>query len=211
VVNTTEKFDSTSWDSPPPSSLSSRVKLIPESVTGKEVELSQQQFNTTSTVIQHPLKVDVRENAHNQNTEIDTETQEFIQHITREEGERGYVEQIKLDGVLQNEQIVTFAIAQQDISSQTNSLDQTSQQEAFQQKYQPVEVLNSEGEWISGYWVHKCLVVANLEGVERKYALYDESGAVYVFWGEIRLPRVKAMKSNRLESAKSFLNSQLDN
>jgi hypothetical protein len=75
--------------------------------------------------------------------------------------------------------------------SSTNSLNSTSQQEAFTKKYQPVEVLNSEGEWVSGYWVHKCLEVANLEGIERKYALYDESGAKYAFWGEIRLPRAK--------------------
>jgi hypothetical protein len=40
------------------------------------------------------------------------------------------------------------------------------------------------------YYVHKCLIVANLEGVERKYALYDEMSEKYVFLGEIRLPRV---------------------
>jgi hypothetical protein len=78
----------------------------------------------------------------------------------------------------------------EETSSPTNPVF-TSQQETFQQKYQPVEVLNTQGEWVSGYFVHKCLVVANLEGIERKYALYDESGAVYAFWGEIRLPRLK--------------------
>jgi len=101
------------------------------------------------------------------------------------------VEQAQLDGVLQNEQIVTFAIAQKDTSSQSNSQVHTSQQESFNQKYQPVEVLNSDGEWVKGYFVHKCFVVANLEGVERKYALVDELGAKYAFWGEIRLPRVE--------------------
>jgi len=79
---------------------------------------------------------------------------------------------------------------QQYSSSLTKSLDPTSIQKAFQQKYQPVEVLNSDGEWISGYWVHKCLVVANLEGAERKWALVDEREQKYVFCGEIRLPRV---------------------
>jgi hypothetical protein len=121
----------------------------------------------------------------------DIEPQEFIQHSTKDEGERGYVEQTQSGDVLQNERIVTFAIAQQDTSSQTKSPDLTSQQKAFNQKYQPVEVLNRDGEWISGYFVHKCLVVANLEGVERKYVLYDERGDKYVFLGEIRLPRVK--------------------
>jgi hypothetical protein len=44
-------------------------------------------------------------------------------------------------------------------------------------KYQPVEVLNSEGEWVSGYWVHKCIMVANLESIDRKWALVDEMGS----------------------------------
>jgi hypothetical protein len=74
-------------------------------------------------------------------------------------------------------------------SQQTKSLDSTWGQEAFQQKYQPVEVRNSEGEWVRGYFVHKCLAVANLEGIERKYALVDKSEEKYIFWGEIRLPR----------------------
>jgi hypothetical protein len=85
----------------------------------------------------------------------------------------------------------TTCSTQIETSFPTSSFNQTltSQQEAFQQKYQPVEVLNSDGEWISGYFVHKCLVVSNLAGVERKYALYDERGDKYVFWGEIRLPK----------------------
>jgi hypothetical protein len=66
-----------------------------------------------------------------------------------------------------------------------------SKQKAFQEKYQPVEVLKSEGEWISGYFVHKCLVVANLAGIVRKWALVDERGDKYVFLGEIRLPRLE--------------------
>ncbi|NJO94168.1 MAG: hypothetical protein HC820_07090, partial [Hydrococcus sp. RM1_1_31] len=90
------------------------------------------------------------------------------------------------DDVLQKSQSVHSSITQQ-----IKSLDPTSQQEAFQQKYQLVEVLNSEGEWISGYSVHVCIVVANLAGIERKYALVDERGAKYAFLGQIRLPRIE--------------------
>jgi hypothetical protein len=105
----------------------------------------------------------------------------LIQHTTKEEGERGVVEQTQSNCILQIEQPLNFP---------NTYLDSNPQQKSFQQKYQPVEVLNCEEEWISGYWVHKCLVVANLEGVERKWALVDEYGDKYVFLGEIRLPRV---------------------
>jgi hypothetical protein len=138
--------------------------------------------------------VGVNRNAHSQDGAIDSEPQEFIQHTSRKEGERGFVEQAKSQNILQTEPArnsSTTCSTQIETSFPTGSFNQilTSQQEAFQQKYQPVEVLNSEGKWVSGYYVHKCLVVANLAGVERKYALYDESGSVYAFWGEIRLPR----------------------
>jgi KaiC/GvpD/RAD55 family RecA-like ATPase len=178
-------------DTPPPSYFSSGVELMDESFTGKEVELSQQQFNTDSTVIQHPTFEGLRENPQTPDEEIDSEPQQFIQHTPRQEGERGDVEQVQSSSVLQIEQVSNSSTTQKDTCSQTNSQVPTSGQEAFQQKYQPVEVLNHEREWISGYFVHQCLEVANLEGVERKYALYDESGSVYVFWGEIRLPRGK--------------------
>ncbi|NJO93269.1 MAG: hypothetical protein HC820_00910 [Hydrococcus sp. RM1_1_31] len=105
-------------------------------------------------------------------------------------GERGCVEQGQFDDILQTEQIANSSTTALDTTcQQTNSQVHTSEQEAFRQKYQLVEVLNSDGEWVSGYWVHKCLVVANLEGVERKWALVDELGGKYAFWGQIRLPR----------------------
>jgi hypothetical protein len=183
-------------DTPPPSYFSSWVELNTESATGKEVEVIQQQVNTDSTVIQHPLNVELIENVQTIDKEVNTEDEKFIQHITKNEGERGCVEQGQFDSVLQNEQIANpspTSEAHRKTSFPTSSFNQTltSQQEAFTKKYQPVEVLNSEGEWVSGYWVHKCLVVANLEGVERKYALYDEGGDKYVFLGEIRLPKVE--------------------
>jgi hypothetical protein len=189
--NTTKEDGLTIKDSPPPSHFSGHVELVSENITGKEKEDIQHLFNTHSTVIQHPENVDRQENPHNYDRERNTAAQQVIQQTTKDEGERVGVEQVHCERVLQIERQVDLSTTTEDTSSQTDFLDQTSQQEAFQQKYQPVEVLNHEGEWISGYYVHKCLVVANLEGVERKYALHDEGGDKYVFWGEIRLPRSK--------------------
>jgi hypothetical protein len=167
------------------------VELNTETTTGKEIEVSQQLFNTHSTVIQHPLDVSSRENDSIVDSVKNTEAQQVIQPTTKDEGERVGVEQLQSDDVLQADQSANSSTTTESTSFQTNSLNSTSQQEAFNRKYQPIEVLNSTGEWVSGYWVHKCLVVANLAGIERKYALYDESGALYAFWGEIRLPRLK--------------------
>jgi hypothetical protein len=155
-------------DTPPPTFFSSHVELTPESNAVVEEEVIQHLVNTTSTVIQHTQNVEGRENESTVDEVKNTETQKFSQHTTKKKGERGGVEQGQLDDILQKEQSVTFAIAQQDTSSQTKSLDSTSGQEAITNKYQPVEVLNSEEEWVSGYFVHKCLEVANLEGIERK-------------------------------------------
>jgi hypothetical protein len=99
--NTTKQEDSTSLDTPPPSSFSGRVELIPENTTGKEVEVSQQLFNTHSTTIQHPEIVDKTENDSILHEAIDTEAQPVIQHTTKDEGERGVVEQEQSVDVLQ--------------------------------------------------------------------------------------------------------------
>jgi KaiC/GvpD/RAD55 family RecA-like ATPase len=190
--NTTEEDDSTSWDSPPPSSFSNRVKSMAESATGKEKEAIQHLVNNNSTLIQQPSNVGWIENAQTPDEEINSDPQQFIQQITLDEGERGCVEQACSEDILQVEQPVDFSTTYLNTSSQqTNSLDSASQHKSFNRKYQPVEVLNSEGEWVSGYFVHKCLVVANLEGIERKYALYDELESKYTFLGEIRLPRIE--------------------
>jgi hypothetical protein len=45
--------------------------------------------------------VELVENAQTPDEEIDSEYQQFIQHITKEEGERGSVEQNKTEDVLQ--------------------------------------------------------------------------------------------------------------
>ena len=53
-------------------------------------------------------------------------------------------------------------------------------------KYQPVEILTGAGEWIAGFFVHSCMVVANLVGQERRFTLFDASGGTYIFFGQIR-------------------------
>jgi hypothetical protein len=175
----TEKVDSTFKDTPPPTSFFSRVELMPEKITGKEIEDSQHLFNTHSTTIQQPLNVELVENAQTVDDERDVEPQEFIQHTTRDEGARGCVEQSQFDGVLQtepprNSSSTCSTIIETPSHSKPLNPIFTSQQQAFTEKYQPVEVLNSDGEWVSGYYVHKCLFVENLEGIEGKYALVDE-------------------------------------
>jgi hypothetical protein len=189
--NTTKEDSLTIKDTPPPTYFSSRVELMAETTIQKELELSQHLVNTNSTVSQHPEIVNKTENDSIVDEAIDTGALPVSQHTAKEEGERGGTEQAQSVDVLQTDQNANSSTTTENTSFQTNSLASTSQQKSFQQKYQPIEVLNSDGEWVSGYWVHKCLVVANLAGIERKYALYDESGAVYAFWGEIRLPRVK--------------------
>jgi hypothetical protein len=149
--HTTEKVDLTTKDTPPPTSFSSHVELTTETTTGNELEFSQQLFNTYSTVSQQPEIVDFQENVSTVDKAKNTETKEFIQHTTKEEGERVGVEQEQFDDVLQNQQRVNLSPTTEKTSSPTNSLNSTSQQEAFTKKYQPVEVLNSEGEWVSGY------------------------------------------------------------
>lgn len=99
--NTTENKDSTFWDSPPPSHFSGHVELVSENVTGKELEVSQHLFNTNSTVIQHHSNVELIENAQTPVEEKDTEAQQVIQQTTKDEGERGVVEQEQSVDVLQ--------------------------------------------------------------------------------------------------------------
>ena len=188
--DTTDIENSTAIDTPPPSYFSSCVNLTAENITVTEEKLSQQQFNTYSTSIQQLEHVDNQENDSIVDALKDTEVQPVIQQTTRQEGERGYVEQTQLGNILQTEQMVNSSTTKKETSSQSNSQASTSGQEAFQQKYQPVEVRNSDGEWVGGYLVHNCLVVSNLEGIERKWSLVDESGHKYVFFGEIRVPRV---------------------
>lgn len=56
------------------------------------------------------------------------------------------------------------------------------------QQRQPVEILTSAGEWVSGYSVHCGIAVANLAGSEQRFKLFDAFGSAYIFFGQIRLP-----------------------
>jgi hypothetical protein len=60
------------------------------------------------------------------------------------------------------------------------------QQQPSNRRFQPVEILTSAGEWVAGYFVHSCIAVANLVGLERHYTLFDASGQTYVFRGLLR-------------------------
>jgi hypothetical protein len=56
-------------------------------------------------------------------------------------------------------------------------------------KLQPVEILTSAGKWLTGYFVHSCIAVANLISTERKFTLFDADGQMYRFLGQIRPPQ----------------------
>jgi len=56
------------------------------------------------------------------------------------------------------------------------------------QQQQRVEILTSAGEWVSGYFVHCGIAVANLAGLEQRFKLFDALGETYIFFGQIRLP-----------------------
>jgi hypothetical protein len=62
-------------------------------------------------------------------------------------------------------------------------------QQLFNRRLQPVEILTSAGKWLTGYFVHSCIAVANLIGTERQYTLFDADGETYNFLGQIRSPR----------------------
>lgn len=60
------------------------------------------------------------------------------------------------------------------------------QQPPSNRRLQPVEVLTQAGAWIAGYFIHSCIAVANLVGIEQKFTLFDASGGAYTFFGQIR-------------------------
>lgn len=53
-------------------------------------------------------------------------------------------------------------------------------------RLQPVEILTIAGEWIAGYFVHRCIAVANLAGQERQFTLFNADRQMCCFWGQIR-------------------------
>jgi hypothetical protein len=129
--NATEKDDLTTKDTPPPSSLSSGVELTAETTAGNGEEVSQQLVNTDSTVIQHPLDVDNKENDSIVDSLKDVENQPVIQHTAKDEGERGGVQQAQSESILQTEPAINSSTTCSTIletSSPTNSFNQTLQQ-----------------------------------------------------------------------------------
>jgi hypothetical protein len=63
---------------------------------------------------------------------------------------------------------------------------QLKQKQSTHRRLQPVEILNSAGDWVAGYFVHQCLAVANLVGIEQKFTLFDADGEAYIFLGQVR-------------------------
>ena len=63
---------------------------------------------------------------------------------------------------------------------------QQQQKQLFHRRLQPVEILTSAGDWVAGYFVHSCIAVANLVGIEQKFTLFDADGGAYTFLGQVR-------------------------
>ncbi|MBA2749948.1 MAG: hypothetical protein H0U45_14780 [Tatlockia sp.] len=53
-------------------------------------------------------------------------------------------------------------------------------------RLQPVEILNSAGDWVAGYFIHQCIAIANVVGLEQKFTLFDVEGGTYTFLGQVR-------------------------
>ncbi len=60
------------------------------------------------------------------------------------------------------------------------------QQQPNHRRLQPVEILTSAGDWVKGYFVHQCIAIANLVGIEQKFTLFDADGGAYTFLGQVR-------------------------
>jgi hypothetical protein len=60
------------------------------------------------------------------------------------------------------------------------------QKSKFDRKLQPVEILTKTGEWISGYFLHACIVVANFANTDRQFTLFNADGEMYNFFGQVR-------------------------
>jgi hypothetical protein len=63
---------------------------------------------------------------------------------------------------------------------------QLKQKQRSYRRLQPVEILNSAGDWVAGYFIHQCIAIANLVGIEQKFTLFDADGGAYTFLGQVR-------------------------
>ncbi|PSB26933.1 hypothetical protein [Chlorogloea sp. CCALA 695] len=69
-------------------------------------------------------------------------------------------------------------------SASTSPLPQ--QKQPNHRRLQPVEILNSAGDWVKGYFIHQCIAIANVVGLEQKFTLFDADGGAYTFLGQVR-------------------------
>jgi hypothetical protein len=60
------------------------------------------------------------------------------------------------------------------------------QKQPNHRRLQPVEILNSAGDWVAGYFIHQCIAIANVAGLEQKFMLFDADGGAYTFLGQVR-------------------------
>ena len=60
------------------------------------------------------------------------------------------------------------------------------QKQPNHRRLQPVEILNSAGDWVAGYFIHQCIAIANVVGLEQKFTLFDVEGGTYTFLGQVR-------------------------
>ncbi len=60
------------------------------------------------------------------------------------------------------------------------------QKQPNHRRLQPVEILNSAGDWVAGYFIHQCIAIANVIGLEQKFMLFDVEGGTYTFLGQVR-------------------------
>ena len=60
------------------------------------------------------------------------------------------------------------------------------QKQPNHRRLQPVEILTSAGDWVAGYFVHQCIAIANVVGLEQKFTLFDVDGGAYTFLGQVR-------------------------
>jgi hypothetical protein len=81
------------------------------------------------------------------------------------------------------------ASAAEESQSPTTLPEAKQKQQRAHRQLQPVEILTSAGNWLTGYFVHSCIAVANLIGTERQYTLFDADGETYGFLGQIRPPQ----------------------
>ena len=71
-------------------------------------------------------------------------------------------------------------------NSSASTPPQLKQKQSTNRRLQPVEILTSAGDWVAGYFIHQCIAVANLIGIEQKFTLFDVDGGAYTFLGQVR-------------------------